>query len=145
MSKSWREKVGSVDWKKASQGVSGLSKRVGGQFKDTKFENPIRSVGMKLFLLIFCSILACVLSLGWFSYSKSSSIIQQKVADSSSQTLAFVKVQRQRRGGGHHADASRDRCIARRNLVSKGAHHFGPWANPLDAGGNHGLGELRVL
>ncbi|RED65625.1 methyl-accepting chemotaxis protein [Cohnella lupini] len=86
MSKSWREKVGSVDWKKASQGVSGLSKRVGGQFKDTKFENPIRSVGMKLFLLIFCSILACVLSLGWFSYSKSSSIIQKKVADSSSQT-----------------------------------------------------------
>ncbi|QJD88105.1 methyl-accepting chemotaxis protein [Cohnella herbarum] len=41
---------------------------------------------MKLFLLIFCSILACVLSLGWFSYSKSSTIIQQKVADSSSQT-----------------------------------------------------------
>ncbi|TVY00716.1 methyl-accepting chemotaxis protein [Cohnella terricola] len=41
---------------------------------------------MKLFLLIFCSILACVLSLGWFSYSKSSSIIQQKVSDSSQQT-----------------------------------------------------------
>ncbi|RKP55609.1 methyl-accepting chemotaxis protein [Cohnella endophytica] len=41
---------------------------------------------MKLFLLIFCSILACVLTLGWFSYSKSSSIIQQKVADSSAET-----------------------------------------------------------
>ncbi|MFC4600097.1 methyl-accepting chemotaxis protein [Cohnella hongkongensis] len=86
MKQSWREKLGSVNWKKASQSVGGLSKRVGGQFKESRFENPIRSVGMKLFLLIFCSILACVLILGWFSYSKSSSIIQQKVADSSSQT-----------------------------------------------------------
>ncbi|TJY43611.1 methyl-accepting chemotaxis protein [Cohnella pontilimi] len=41
---------------------------------------------MKLFLLIFCSILVCVASLGWFSYNKSSSIIQQKVADASAQT-----------------------------------------------------------
>ncbi len=86
MKQSWREKMGAKDWKKVSDSVSGLSKKVGGQLKETRFENPIRSVGMKLFLLIFCSILACVLILGWFSYSKSSSIIQQKVADSSSQT-----------------------------------------------------------
>jgi len=86
MKQSWREKLGAMDWKKASKSVSGLSKRMGGQLKESKFENPIRSVGMKLFLLIFSSILACVLILGWFSYSKSSSIIQQKVADSSSQT-----------------------------------------------------------
>ncbi|MCD9023083.1 methyl-accepting chemotaxis protein [Cohnella silvisoli] len=86
MKKSWREVLGAIQWKKAAEGVSGLSKRVGGQFKGTKIENPIRSVGMKLFLLIFCSILACVLSLGWFSYSKSSSIIKNKVADSSIQT-----------------------------------------------------------
>ncbi|KIL37704.1 hypothetical protein SD71_00355 [Cohnella kolymensis] len=52
----------------------------------TRIENPIRSVGMKLFLLIFCSILAVVLCLGWFSYSRSSSIIKQKVADASEQT-----------------------------------------------------------
>lgn len=86
MKKSWRERVEAVDWKKGTKSVSGFSKRVGGQLKDTKFENPIRSVGMKLFLLIFSSILACVLSLGWFSYSKSSSIIQNKVADASKQT-----------------------------------------------------------
>ncbi len=86
MKKSWREVLETVQLKKAAKGVSGLSKRVGGQLKGTKIENPIRSVGMKLFLLIFCSILACVGSLGWFSYSKSSSIIQQKVADSSKQT-----------------------------------------------------------
>jgi methyl-accepting chemotaxis protein len=86
MKKSLRERVSSVDWKKASGGVSGLTKRVGGQLKETKFENPIRSVGMKLFLLIFCSILICVISLGFFSYSKSSSIIQNKVADANIST-----------------------------------------------------------
>ncbi|RIE03089.1 hypothetical protein D3H35_21145 [Cohnella faecalis] len=41
---------------------------------------------MKLFLLIFCSILACVVTLGIFSYSKSSSIIKNKVAEASRQT-----------------------------------------------------------
>ncbi|WEK53140.1 MAG: methyl-accepting chemotaxis protein [Candidatus Cohnella colombiensis] len=86
MKKSLKDRIESIDWKKGTQSVSGLSKRVGGQIKGAKFENPIRSVGMKLFLLIFCSIIVCVLSLGWFSYSKSSSIIQQKVADASVQT-----------------------------------------------------------
>jgi methyl-accepting chemotaxis protein len=86
MKKSWRERIEAIDWKKGTNSVSGFTKRVGGQLKGTKFENPIRSVGMKLFLLIFCSILACVLSLGWFSYSKSSSIIQSKVATSNEQT-----------------------------------------------------------
>jgi methyl-accepting chemotaxis protein len=69
MKRWWRDRLGSVNWK---------------EWK--KIENPIRSVGMKLFLLIFCSILAVVLCLGWFSYSRSSSIIKQKVADASEQT-----------------------------------------------------------
>lgn len=86
MSKSWREKLKTEGLKKTVKNVSDLSKQMGGQIKGTKFENPIRSVGMKLFLLIFCSIIVCVLSLGWFSYSKSSTIIQNKVADSSNQT-----------------------------------------------------------
>jgi methyl-accepting chemotaxis protein len=81
-----RERTGSGNWKKSADIVSVLSKKAVGQLKGTKLENPIRSVGMKLFLLIFCSILACVLCLGWFSYSKSSSIIKQKVADATSQT-----------------------------------------------------------
>ncbi|MBB6735436.1 methyl-accepting chemotaxis protein [Cohnella sp. CBP 2801] len=41
---------------------------------------------MKLFILIFCGILVCVVSLGVFSYSKSKSVIQNKVSDSSRQT-----------------------------------------------------------
>lgn len=88
MKKSLRERVDAINWKKGANSVSVFSKKVGGQLKGTKFENPIRSVGMKLFLLIFCSILACVLCLGWFSYSKSSSIIKQKVADATTQTTA---------------------------------------------------------
>ncbi|MFC5532003.1 methyl-accepting chemotaxis protein [Cohnella yongneupensis] len=86
MKKTWREHAESVNWKKGAKSVSVFSKKVGGQLKGTKFENPIRSVGMKLFLLIFCSILAVVLCLGWFSYSKSSSIIKNKVADATGQT-----------------------------------------------------------
>ncbi|MFC5471672.1 methyl-accepting chemotaxis protein [Cohnella suwonensis] len=60
--------------------------RPGGRANGARIANPIRSVGMKLFLLIFGSILLCVLSLGWFSYAESRSIIQDKVASASIQT-----------------------------------------------------------
>ncbi|MFS0727426.1 methyl-accepting chemotaxis protein [Paenibacillus sp. 1P07SE] len=46
-----------------------------------------RSVGTKLFLLIFCSILICVISVGTYSYQISKSIIEDKVAASSMQTI----------------------------------------------------------
>lgn len=46
-----------------------------------------RSVGTKLFLLIFCSILLCVVTVGTFSYQISKNIIEDKVADSSMQTV----------------------------------------------------------
>ena len=46
-----------------------------------------RSVGTKLFLLIFCSILLCVVTVGTFSYQISKNIIEEKVADSSMQTV----------------------------------------------------------
>lgn len=86
MKKSLRDRLDAINWKEGAKSVSVLSSKIGGQLKGTKFENPIRSVGMKLFLLIFCSILACVVFLGLFSYSKSSDIIKQKVADATSQT-----------------------------------------------------------
>lgn len=86
MKKTWRDYLRIVNRKKGTEGGSGISKSLGGRLKGIIVENPIRSVGMKLLLLIFCSILVVVLSLGWFSYSKSSSIIKQKVADASEQT-----------------------------------------------------------
>jgi len=83
---SWRDRVNLGNWKKGSDTVGGFARRVNDQLKGTRFENPIRSVGMKLFVLIFCGILVCVVSLGVFSYSKSKSVIQHKVSDSSRQT-----------------------------------------------------------
>ncbi|MBW7477728.1 methyl-accepting chemotaxis protein [Paenibacillus oenotherae] len=56
--------------------------------KGMKLGNPIKSIGVKLFLIIFSAILICVLIVGLFSYSTSKSIIQDKVTDSSSVAIA---------------------------------------------------------
>jgi methyl-accepting chemotaxis protein len=71
-----------IQWKKGAEAALDVTRTVGRQLR----ENPIRSVGMKLFLIIISSILVCVLLLGWFSYEKSRSIIQDKVAEASYQT-----------------------------------------------------------
>ena len=42
-----------------------------------------RSLGMKLFIIIFCAMLLCVLSLGWFSYARSKQAIETEVAEAS--------------------------------------------------------------
>ncbi|QKS43319.1 methyl-accepting chemotaxis protein (plasmid) [Paenibacillus cellulosilyticus] len=52
-----------------------------------KWANPRRSVGAKLFLFIFVSILACVLVVGTLAYNKSKSIIRENAADSNYQTI----------------------------------------------------------
>lgn len=56
--------------------------------KGVKLGNPMKSIGIKLFLIIFSAILICVLVVGLFSYSTSKSIIQNKVTDSSSVVIA---------------------------------------------------------
>ena len=80
--------MNAVNWKKGSETVGGLARSVKGQLKETKFSNPVRSVGMKLFILIFCGILVCVVSLGIFSYNKSKSIIESKISEASLETAA---------------------------------------------------------
>ena len=52
-----------------------------------KLENPVKSVGMKLFLMFFISILFFVLTVGMISYSVSKSVIKNKVSESSLQTV----------------------------------------------------------
>ncbi|WNR45907.1 methyl-accepting chemotaxis protein [Paenibacillus roseipurpureus] len=52
-----------------------------------KLENPVKSVGMKLFLMFFVSILFFVLTVGIISYSVSKNVIKNKVSDSSLQTV----------------------------------------------------------
>ncbi len=55
-----------------------------------RISNPFRSVGMKLFAIIFCSIVACVLTVGLMAYSQSKSIIEKKVSAASFQTVSQV-------------------------------------------------------
>ncbi|WP_246096231.1 methyl-accepting chemotaxis protein [Paenibacillus sinopodophylli] len=58
--------------------------------KGTKISNPIKSVGLKLFMIIFCGIIACVLTVGLLAYSQSKKIIESKVSDASSETIKQV-------------------------------------------------------
>jgi len=46
-----------------------------------------RSVGLKLFALIFCSIIACVIAVGMLAYTSAKSIIENKVSEASLQTV----------------------------------------------------------
>ncbi|MBW7452920.1 methyl-accepting chemotaxis protein [Paenibacillus sepulcri] len=59
--------------------------------KNFQFTSPLKSVGTKLFLIIFSAILVCVLFVGLFSYSTSKSIIKKKVSESSSVALSQSK------------------------------------------------------
>ncbi|MEK0312888.1 methyl-accepting chemotaxis protein [Cohnella sp. 56] len=90
MKQNWRDRVKSVEWKQGADALGGYAKKFGRQLKDTKLESPIRSVGVKLFILVFCGILLCVVSLGLFSYSKSRSVIESKVSESSMETAKQV-------------------------------------------------------
>lgn len=70
--------------------AAGASKALLGAVKDTKLSNPLKSVGMKLFAIIFCSIIACVLTVGLMAYAKSKQIVESKVSDASLQTVNQV-------------------------------------------------------
>lgn len=80
-----RERMNAATLKKQASNMGGWFRQIRNNqaVRKVKFENPIRSVGLKLFILIFCGILLCVISLGLFSYNKSKSIIQEKVSASS--------------------------------------------------------------
>ncbi|WP_339207919.1 methyl-accepting chemotaxis protein [Paenibacillus sp. FSL K6-3182] len=72
------------------QSLSQAAKAATVSVKSTKLSNPIKSVGTKLFTIIFCSIIACVLTVGLMAYSKSKSIIENKVSEASFQTINQV-------------------------------------------------------
>lgn len=72
-------------WNGAKGGMSGQGmSRAKSQLK---LENPIRSVGTKLLLIFFVSIVAMVLAVGISSYQISKSVIKDKVAGASHQTI----------------------------------------------------------
>jgi methyl-accepting chemotaxis protein len=55
--------------------------------KGIKIENPIKSVGMKLFIIFFLCIVVLVGVTGYFSFIKSKAIITTKMAGSTQQTI----------------------------------------------------------
>ncbi len=83
--KNWKRPSGNA-MNQLGERMGAASRGIGAMFRETGF-NPVRSVGMKLFLIIFCGILVCVISLGLFSFSQSSAIIQREVAESSEATM----------------------------------------------------------
>lgn len=70
--------------------LSKAAKSAAGNVKAARISNPLKSVGLQLFLIIFCSIIACVLTVGLMAYSKSKTIIENKVSNASLQTITQV-------------------------------------------------------
>lgn len=58
--------------------------------KSLGISNPLKSVGMKLFMIFFFCIVGLVLIVGSFSYNKSKTIITEKVAHSTEQTITLA-------------------------------------------------------
>jgi len=82
---NWRQRTGQDKSSETSPGNSRQSKtfrppavRLSGKM----LTNPLRSVGAKLFVSFFLTIVVLVLAVGLISYSTASTIIQEKVSDS---------------------------------------------------------------
>ncbi|WP_338555345.1 methyl-accepting chemotaxis protein [Paenibacillus sp. KS-LC4] len=58
--------------------------------KEMKLNQVNKSVGTKLFLIIFASIVTCVLAVGLISYSQTKTIVERKVSGASFQTVSQV-------------------------------------------------------
>lgn len=73
-------------WNKARDNVSATDMK--NLRQQLQAQNPIKSVGMKLLLIFFVSIVAMVLAVGLLSYQISKNVIKNKVADASLQTVS---------------------------------------------------------
>ncbi|MFD0588229.1 methyl-accepting chemotaxis protein [Paenibacillus sp. GCM10027627] len=67
--------------------IAGWTAAVSRLIKEMNITNPVKSVGMKLFIAIFGSILACVLTVGLLAYSEAKGMIEKKVSAASMQTV----------------------------------------------------------
>lgn len=70
--------------------IKGMAKAWGAGLKETKLNNPIRSVGMKLLILISVSIIACVVAVGVLSYVAAKKLVEDNVSEASLQTIKQV-------------------------------------------------------
>ncbi len=71
------QKISQLDYKNTLRGSVGQMKKV----------NPVKSVGVKLFLIFLSSIVIVVLSLGILSYTKAKNTIKDNVSEANRQTI----------------------------------------------------------
>lgn len=85
--KSLKSKVQSGAGAMKNQGGSTGGGNIAGSLKTLTFQNLLKSVGIKLFVIFFVCILFFVLTVGLTSYNISKGVIQNKVATASTQTI----------------------------------------------------------
>lgn len=85
--KGWLPRGGSKPSGAGSGERSGVGAAAIQSLKQVRLQNPIKSVGMKLFLIFFVCILVFVLVMGITSFEISKSVIERKVAEASKETI----------------------------------------------------------
>ncbi|QJC52831.1 HAMP domain-containing protein [Paenibacillus albicereus] len=60
-------------------------------FRTKRFLQPFRLISVKLFLIIFVSIVACVIAMGFLSYGIAKSIVERKVTEATVETAHQVR------------------------------------------------------
>ncbi|MBH5317075.1 methyl-accepting chemotaxis protein [Paenibacillus sp. GSMTC-2017] len=74
----------------AGKSFSSSMKKGTNGLKGTKIAIPSKSVGIKLLVIIFVSIVTCVLTVGLIAYSQSKKLIEENVSEASYQTVKQV-------------------------------------------------------
>ena len=74
-------------WKNSGGSIKGILQQLSSNISKTRISNPVKSVGMKLFLSFFLSIVILVLVVGFLAYNTSKTIIKDKVASSSESAI----------------------------------------------------------
>lgn len=92
--KSSGKKVESVEkkvGKKPAKGaVAAMFRSSFQQLKETRFGNPIKSVGIRLLLLVLAGTIGCVVAVGLSNYSKARELVEENVSEASYQTVKQV-------------------------------------------------------
>ncbi|WP_445670220.1 methyl-accepting chemotaxis protein [Paenibacillus sp. PL2-23] len=76
--------------RKIGKGASSATKQAGETLKTTPFSVLVKSVGTKLFIINFLSIIVCVLTVGIIAYTQSKNLVEKNVSEASFQTVTQV-------------------------------------------------------
>ena len=80
-----------VDWLKKQLKNRDWKGLGGSSFKQIRKVNPVKSVGVKLFLIFFAAIMIVVISLGLLSYSKAKNTIEANASRANQETIDQTK------------------------------------------------------